>query len=74
MEPLDEFRRTTTGLALADSTIVQIVNERLSEQEKLNDIICAKLNDVFCTKIIEVLDKNDAARAEIIKRLDQIVS
>lgn len=50
----------------ADPQVIELVDKRLSEQDKWND--------VFSTKLIELLDKNDAVRAEIRKRLERIVA
>jgi len=55
-----------TAVAGVDPKVIELVNERLLEQDKWND--------VFSTKLIELLDKNDAIRAEIRKRLDQIAA
>jgi hypothetical protein len=53
-------------LSKADPQVISLVNERLSEQDKWND--------VFSTKLIELLDNNDAIRSEIRRRLDQITA
>jgi exonuclease VII small subunit len=50
----------------ADPQVISLVNDRLTEQDKWND--------VFSTKLIELLDKNDVIRSEIRKRLDQIAA
>jgi DNA repair ATPase RecN len=48
----------------ADPQLIEVVQTRLDEQDRWND--------VFSTKLIELLDKNDAIRSEIKKRLIQI--
>jgi len=74
MGALDGFERTVTQSVAADSNLIQLVDERLSEQGKRNDEILARLNDVFRLKLIEVLDRHDGVRAEIMRRLDQIAA
>lgn len=54
------------AVSKADPQVIKLVNERLTEQDKWND--------VFSTKLIELLDKGDAVRAEIRKQLAKIVA
>jgi chromosome segregation ATPase len=52
------------ALGKVDKQVISLVHERLTEQDGWNDL--------FSTKLIELLDKTDAIRSEIRKRLDQI--
>jgi hypothetical protein len=53
-----------TALSKADPRVIEIVESRIGKQDDWNDL--------FATKLIELLDKNDAIRDEIRKRLAQL--
>jgi hypothetical protein len=72
MGALDGFEHTVMRLTTADSNIVQTINERLWEQTKWNEELYDRLNQVFRAKVVEILDRHDAIRAEIIGRLEQL--
>jgi hypothetical protein len=53
-----------TALSKADPRVIELVESRIGKQDDWNDL--------FATKLIELLDKNDAIRDEIKKRLAQL--
>jgi myosin heavy subunit len=57
---------TVSAVGKADPQVISLVHERLTEQDRWND--------VFSTKLIELLDKNDQIRSEIRARLEQLSS
>jgi len=58
---LKEGRDLLDSVSKADPKVFELVNERLREQDKWND--------VFSTKLIELLDKSDSIKAEIRQKL-----
>lgn len=57
---------TVNAISKADPQVIELVDKRMAEQDKWND--------VFSTKLIELLDKSDTVRADIRKRLNQIAA